>query len=119
MAVSDEGIQKLAENRTIATLLPGTTFFLGKSGYAPYLKLKEAGVDVALATDFNPGSCYIQSMPFILSLSFLYQNHIDSLIDTRLLFHLISGEHQYKQMYHLFLYIYLIRIEKAEAYNVP
>ena len=72
MAVSDEGIQKLAENRTIATLLPGTTFFLGKSGYAPYLKLKEAGVDVALATDFNPGSCYIQSMPFILSLSCIY-----------------------------------------------
>jgi imidazolonepropionase len=72
MAVSDEGIQKLAKNGTIATLLPGTTFFLGKSGYAPYLKLKEAGVDVALATDFNPGSCYIQSMPFILSLSFIY-----------------------------------------------
>jgi len=72
MAVSDEGIQKLAENRTIATLLPGTTFFLGKSGYAPYLKLIEAGVDVALATDFNPGSCYIQSMPFILSLSCIY-----------------------------------------------
>ena len=72
MAVSDEGIQKLAENRTIATLLPGTTFFLGKSGYAPYLKLKEAGVDIALATDFNPGSCYIQSMPFILSLSCIY-----------------------------------------------
>ncbi|SVA21626.1 uncharacterized protein METZ01_LOCUS74480 [marine metagenome] len=72
MAVSDEGIQKLAKNGTIATLLPGTTFFLGKSGYAPYLKLKEAGVDVALATDFNPGSCNIQSMPFILSLSCIY-----------------------------------------------
>ena len=72
MAVSDDGIQKMAENRTIATLLPGTTFFLGKSGYAPYLKLKEAGVDIALATDFNPGSCYIQSMPFILSLSCIY-----------------------------------------------
>ncbi|MBT4663067.1 MAG: imidazolonepropionase [Candidatus Marinimicrobia bacterium] len=72
MAVSDEGIHKLAKNGTIATLLPGTTFFLGKSGYAPYLKLKEAGVDVALATDFNPGSCYIQSMPFILSLSCIY-----------------------------------------------
>ena len=72
MAVSDDGIQKMAENKTIAILLPGTTFFLGKSGYAPYLKLKEAGVDVALATDFNPGSCYIQSMPFILSLSCIY-----------------------------------------------
>ena len=46
MAVSDEGIRKLAKNGTIATLLPGTTFFLGKSGYAPYLKLKDAGVDI-------------------------------------------------------------------------
>ncbi|MBT3518513.1 MAG: imidazolonepropionase [Candidatus Marinimicrobia bacterium] len=72
MAVSDEGIQELAENGVIATLLPGTTFFLGKSEYAPYQKLKEAGVDVALATDFNPGSCHIQSMPFILSLSCIY-----------------------------------------------
>jgi imidazolonepropionase len=72
MAVSDEGIQKLAKNGTIATLLPGTTFFLGKTEYAPYLKLKEAGVDIALATDFNPGSCNIQSMPFILSLSCIY-----------------------------------------------
>jgi imidazolonepropionase len=62
----------LAENGVIATLLPGTTFFLGKSEYAPYQKLKEAGVDVALATDFNPGSCHIQSMPFILSLSCIY-----------------------------------------------
>ncbi|MBT6982591.1 MAG: imidazolonepropionase [Candidatus Marinimicrobia bacterium] len=72
MAVSDEGIQKLAKNGTIATLLPGTTFFLGKTEYAPYLKLKESGVDIALATDFNPGSCNIQSMPFILSLSCIY-----------------------------------------------
>jgi len=72
MAVSDEGIQELAKNDVIATLLPGTTFFLGKSGYAPYQKLKDAGLDVALATDFNPGSCHIQSMPFILSLSCIY-----------------------------------------------
>jgi imidazolonepropionase len=72
MAVSDEGIQELAKNDVIATLLPGTTFFLGKTGYAPYQKLKDAGVDVALATDFNPGSCHIQSMPFILSLSCIY-----------------------------------------------
>ena len=46
MAVSDEGIKNLAKNGTIATLLPGTTFFLGQSGYAPYQKLKEAGVDI-------------------------------------------------------------------------
>lgn len=72
MAVSDEGIQTLAANNVIATLLPGTTFFLGESGYAPYQKMKDAGVEIALATDYNPGSCHIQSMPFILALSCIY-----------------------------------------------
>ena len=72
MAVSEKGIQTMIENNVIATLLPGTTFFLGKSTYAPYEKFKKAGVDVALATDYNPGSCHIQSMPFILSLACIY-----------------------------------------------
>ncbi len=72
MMVSNEGIKALSENQVIATLLPGTTFFLGKKDYAPYLELKNAGVDIALATDFNPGSCTIQSMPFIISLACLY-----------------------------------------------
>ena len=72
MAVSDEGIDALRDNKVIATLLPGTTFFLGKKKYAPYKKLKDAGIDIALATDYNPGSCHIQSMPFILSLACIY-----------------------------------------------
>ena len=72
MAVSEKGIQTMIENNVIATLLPGTTFFLGKSTYAPYEKFKKAGIDVALATDYNPGSCHIQSMPFILSLACIY-----------------------------------------------
>ena len=72
MMVSNEGIKALSENRVIATLLPGTTFFLGKKDYAPYTKLKDAGIDIALATDYNPGSCTIQSMPFIISLACLY-----------------------------------------------
>tara|TARA_B100000900_G_scaffold308921_1_gene267623 strand:+ start:1392 stop:2594 length:1203 start_codon:yes stop_codon:yes gene_type:complete len=72
MMVSEEGIKSLYENNVIATLLPGTTFFLGQTNYAPYTKLKEAGVEIALATDFNPGSCSIQSMPFIISLACLF-----------------------------------------------
>ena len=72
MEISEQGIQKLAENDVIATLLPGTTFFLGKDTYAPARKLLENSIDVALATDFNPGSCYIQSMPFIISLSCIH-----------------------------------------------
>ena len=72
MAVSNEGIQKMAENGVIATLLPGTTLFLGKTKYAPGRKMIDSGCDVALATDFNPGSCTIQSMPYIISLANLY-----------------------------------------------
>ena len=72
MMVSEEGIKALNENNVIATLLPGTTFFLGQSNYAPYTRLKEAGVEIALATDFNAGSCSIQSMPFIISLACLF-----------------------------------------------
>ena len=72
MAVSSEGIMKMAENNVIGILLPGTTFSLGKSKYAPYLSLKESGVEIALATDFNPGSCFIKSMPFIMSLSCIF-----------------------------------------------
>ena len=72
MMVSGEGIKALNENNVIATLLPGTTFFLGQSNYAPYTRLKEAGVEIALATDFNAGSCSIKSMPFIISLACLF-----------------------------------------------
>jgi len=72
MMVSNDGINALSDNGVIATLLPGTTFFLGKTNYAPYLKLKNAGVEIALATDYNPGSCNIQSMPFIIALSCIY-----------------------------------------------
>ncbi len=72
MAVSDVGIQKLAENGVIATLLPGTTLFLGKTNYATGQKMIDSGCDVAIATDFNPGSCTIQSMPYIISLANLY-----------------------------------------------
>ena len=72
MMVSEQGIKSLSENNVIATLLPGTTFFLGQLNYAPYAKLKECGIEIALATDFNPGSCSIQSMPFIISLACLY-----------------------------------------------
>ena len=72
MAISDSGIKALRDKGVIATLLPGTTLFLGKSNYAQGRKLIDQGCDVALATDFNPGSCTIQSMPLIMSLACLY-----------------------------------------------
>lgn len=72
MAVSDEGIRALSENCVVATLLPGTTFFLGLNQWAPTNKMIQEGVNIALATDFNPGSCMIQSMPLIVSLACIY-----------------------------------------------
>ncbi len=72
MAVSKDGINALVENNVIATLLPGTTFFLGKSTYAPARELINSGMTLSLATDFNPGSCYIQSMPFIMTLACMH-----------------------------------------------
>ena len=72
MCVSDSDILKMVEANVKAVLLPGTTFFLGKHRYAPYKKLKDSGLEVAIATDYNPGSCNIQSMTFIITLSLIY-----------------------------------------------
>jgi len=74
MTVSSVGMQKLSDNNVTATLLPGTTFFLDKDTYAPAKTLMEMNIDVALATDFNPGSCHFQSMPFIMSLGVQHMN---------------------------------------------
>lgn len=74
MAVSDIGISSLAGKNVTATILPGTTFFLGSHQYAPVKKMVERGVSIALATDFNPGSSHLQSMPFVLVLACLYLN---------------------------------------------
>jgi imidazolonepropionase len=67
-AVSDMGIAALASAGTVATLLPGTMLFLGKRDHAPARRLIEAGVAVALATDFNPGTSPTTNFPLILTL---------------------------------------------------
>lgn len=67
LKVDDAGIRALANSGTVATLLPGTGFYL-KEPPAPARKLIDAGAVVALATDFNPGSCPTQNLPFIGSL---------------------------------------------------
>jgi imidazolonepropionase len=60
--ISDQGIDALAEAGTVATLLPGTAFFLGLD-YAPARRLIERGVTVALASDCNPGTCPSENLP--------------------------------------------------------
>jgi len=71
MKITEEDIQALKESNVVPTLLPGTTFFLGKERYAPARSLLNAGCPVALATDRNPGSCTIESMQLIVGLSCL------------------------------------------------
>ncbi len=68
LSISDSNIGKLAESNTVATLLPGTALFLGKP-FPPGRKLLDAGAAVAIATDFNPGSCFCESMPFMINLA--------------------------------------------------
>jgi imidazolonepropionase len=62
-------IEALRKAGTVATLLPGTVFNLGSMHYAPARKLIAAGVPVALATDFNPGTCFTMNMQLILALA--------------------------------------------------
>ena len=64
--VSDAGIAALARAEVVAVLLPCVSFFLNEP-YAPARRLIDAGVPVALATDFNPGSCMTYSMPLVMT----------------------------------------------------
>ena len=69
MKISDEGIEALSASKVIATLLPGTTFFLNKKYYADGRRLIDNKCNVAIASDFNPGTCTIRSLPNIMYLS--------------------------------------------------
>jgi imidazolonepropionase len=64
LCVTDAGIDALAAAGTVATLLPGTAFFLGVP-YAPARRLIERGVPVALASDCNPGTCPTENLPLV------------------------------------------------------
>ncbi|MFN7251438.1 MAG: imidazolonepropionase [Anaerobacillus sp.] len=71
VGASDEGIQQLAQSGTIAVLLPGTTFYLGKSSFARAREMIERDVAIALATDFNPGSSPTENLQLIMSIAAL------------------------------------------------
>ena len=72
MMSNDEGLTNMAKNKVVATLLPGTTLFLGLNTYANGRRMVHLGCDVAIASDYNPGSCTIYSMPIMMALSCLY-----------------------------------------------
>lgn len=69
--LNDEEIEILKHSTTIATLLPSAPFFL-RDNYPPAKKIIAAGVPVALATDYNPGSTPSGKMPFVLSLACIH-----------------------------------------------
>ena len=71
--ITEGEIQKLAGSDTVSVLLPGADFYL-KMNYPPARKLLDAGARVALATDFNPGSCPTQDLSLIGALARLEMN---------------------------------------------
>jgi imidazolonepropionase len=64
LCITEAGIDALSGSGTVATLLPGTAFFLGMP-YAPARRLIERGVAVALASDCNPGTCPTENLPLV------------------------------------------------------
>ena len=70
--VTEETLHKLRVAGVQPVLLPGSVFSLGRTQYPPARKMVDLGLALVLATDFNPGSSPIASMPFVLSLACLH-----------------------------------------------
>ncbi len=66
--ITDQGVHALSGAGVVALLLPGVSFFLNHR-YAPARALIDAGVAVAIASDFNPGSCMSFSMPLMMTIA--------------------------------------------------
>ncbi len=64
--VSDESIKAMSKASTVAVLLPGAFYAIGETKLPPIQKMRDAGVDMALATDANPGSSPVQSLQLML-----------------------------------------------------
>ena len=73
LQASAEGIRQIAAAGVVATLLPATAFSL-KEPYADGRSMIDSNCAVALATDFNPGSCFTESIPLIIALATLYMD---------------------------------------------
>lgn len=66
--VDDESLKAMKKADVIGVLLPACSFFLGVE-QAPARRIIDAGVPVALATDFNPGSSMVESLPLTMSIA--------------------------------------------------
>ena len=69
---SQKDIQALAASNTVAVSLPGTPFGLGQNDYTPAREIIAANGFLALATDLNPGTCWCESMQFVIALACRY-----------------------------------------------
>lgn len=68
LRTTEDGIEALAKSNTVATLLPGTGLFLGKEK-ANARALLDAGAKVAIASDYNPGSCHCDNLIMLASIA--------------------------------------------------
>jgi len=66
--ISEKGIRALQHSETVAVLLPGVSFNLHHP-FAPARKIIDANIPVAIASDFNPGSCMSYSMPLMMTIA--------------------------------------------------
>ncbi len=69
---SDDGLRAMAAAGVVAVLLPGTCFFLREAHRAPVARMRELDITMAVATDFNPGSCTLLAQPLALQLACIY-----------------------------------------------
>lgn len=68
LCTGDKGIEALSKSATVATILPGTGFFLGKP-QANARKLLDQGAKLAMASDYNPGSCHCDNLLLVAGIS--------------------------------------------------
>lgn len=73
LMISDKGIRALGKSGTVATLLPNTAFCMEKP-YAPARQIIDGGAAVALASDYNPGSCFTGSVALMISLAAIHMH---------------------------------------------
>ncbi len=66
---SERGLEAMARAGVTAVVLPATTFTLGLKDYAPARRMLELGLEVALATDFNPGTSPVESLPLVMGIA--------------------------------------------------
>jgi len=69
-----EEVRALANANVVATLLPGNDVWLGENQFADGRAFIEENVPVALGSDINPGTCWCESMPFLLALACRYES---------------------------------------------